>query len=77
MPLLISHFVQQYNNELNKNIKGLSTKAERKLISYNYPGNIRELSNIIEYAMVLSNNDIIRLEDLPEDAKEYGGTAGS
>ncbi len=74
LPLLISHFIQQYNNELNKNIKGLSTRAERKLISYNYPGNIRELSNIVEYAMVLSNNDIIRLEDLPEEVKEYEGT---
>jgi two-component system response regulator AtoC len=71
LPLLINHFIQQYNNELNKNIKGLSARAERKLMSYNYPGNIRELSNIIEYAMVLSNNDYIKFEDLPEDVKGY------
>jgi two-component system response regulator AtoC len=71
LPLLFSHFIQLYNKELNKNIKGLSKETERKLLNYNYPGNIRELSNIFEYAMVLSNTDIIEFEDLPEGVKQF------
>ena len=73
LPLLFNHFIQQYNKELGKSIKGLSAEAERTLLSYNYPGNIRELSNIFEYAMVLSNSDIIKLEDLPAEVKQYKG----
>lgn len=71
LPLLFNHFIQMYNNELDKDIKGLSAEVERKLLLYNFPGNIRELSNIFEYAMVLSNSDIIKLEDLPEEVKQY------
>lgn len=71
--LLFSHFIQQYNEELDKNIKGLSKEAEQKLLDYNYPGNVRQLSNIIEYAMVLSSKDIIQVSDLPEEVINYRG----
>ncbi len=77
LPLLFVHFIQQYNQELNRNIKGLSKAAERKLLDYNYPGNIRELANIFEYAMVLSNGDIIEVGDLPEEIKRYKAEAAN
>lgn len=67
LPLLFKHFIEQYNEELGKNIIGLSKEAERRLLSYNYPGNIRELANIFEYAMVLSNGETIEVEDLPDE----------
>lgn len=70
LPLLFNHFIQKYNKELNKNVKGLSREVEKLLLDYNYPGNVRELSNIIEYAMVLSTTDIIEIEDLPEEVKK-------
>lgn len=69
LPILFNHFIQQYNEELDKNIKGLSKEAEKLLLDYNYPGNVRELSNIIEYAMVLSINDIIEIGDLPDEVR--------
>lgn len=66
LPLLFKHFIKMYNKELNKTIEGLSKEAEKILMDYKYPGNIRELSNIFEYAMVLCDSNIIKVEDLPE-----------
>lgn len=71
LPLLFNHFIQLYNKELKRDIKGLSKEAERKLINYNYPGNIRELSNILESAMVLSNGDTIEVNSLPKEVRCY------
>ena len=71
LPLLFNHFIKLHNKELNKEIKGLSKEAERILFNYNYPGNVRELSNIFEYAMVLSNDAIIEYDDLPEEVKRH------
>jgi len=71
LPLLFNHFIKLHNKELNKDIKGLSKEAERVLFNYNYPGNVREISNIFEYAMVLSNGTIIECDDLPEEVKQH------
>lgn len=69
LPLLFNHFIQQYNADLGKSICGLSKEAEYKLLNYDYPGNIRELSNIFEYAMVLCNGDTIEVDDLPDEIR--------
>lgn len=69
LPLLFSYFINKYNVELNKNIEGISKEAEIKLLNYNYPGNIRELSNIFEYSIILTNKEIISLTDLPEEVR--------
>ena len=61
---LAKHFVKQLNRELNKEIKGLSFSAERKLAAYDWPGNIRELKNVIERAILLCQGDLIQAEDL-------------
>lgn len=71
LPLLFKHFIEKFNEELDKNIQGLSKEAEKKLLDYNYPGNIRELSNIFESSMVLSNNDIIDIGDLPDEVRLF------
>lgn len=71
LPLLLSYYIQHYNDILGKKVKGFTKEAERKLISYDYPGNIRELSNIIEYSIVLSNDNIIELGDLPIEVKDF------
>ncbi len=69
LPLLFKHFIEKFNNEFGKEIKGLSREAERILFDYNYPGNVRELSNIIEAAIVLSDNEIIQAKDLPTELR--------
>jgi DNA-binding NtrC family response regulator len=64
---LIKHFIIKHQNEIGKNIRRISQPAQVALKSYDYPGNIRELENIIEHAMVMAEDDEITLEDLPEN----------
>ncbi len=65
IPLLIDYFVDSYNRVLNKNIKGCDSEALKILSDYSWPGNIRELRNIIERAMLLSEGDSITSADIP------------
>ena len=63
---LIKHFVIKNQSKTGKIIRSISLPAQIALKTYDYPGNIRELENIIEHAMVMAENDEIALEDLPE-----------
>ncbi len=65
VPLLIDHFIKRFSTENGKAITGLSSEAQDLLLKYNYPGNVRELENIIERAVVISRDEVISLEDLP------------
>ncbi len=64
VPLLISHFLKKFTAEIGKDIRGLAPDAREFLERYAYPGNVRELENIIERAVVLAESDIICKEDL-------------
>jgi len=66
LPLLVDHFIAFYAEENRKKIKGISHEARHMLINYNWPGNIRELENIIERAVILDTNNTIDGDDLPE-----------
>ena len=70
IPTLVRYFVLKNQDTTGKEIKELEPAAQYALSKYPYPGNIRELENIIEHAMVLSEGGIIRLEDLPENVQE-------
>lgn len=59
IPLLVDHFINKYNKENGKNIKGFTPEAFELLMSYDWPGNVRELENLIERAIVLSKNHYI------------------
>jgi DNA-binding NtrC family response regulator len=61
---LAEHFLRKYNKRSKKNVKGIDSKAMKPLIEYHWPGNIRELENTIERAVVLVRNDHIGLENL-------------
>jgi DNA-binding NtrC family response regulator len=63
-PLLVDHFLQKYNKRTRKKISTISTAVKKALMEYDWPGNIRELENTIERAVVLSKGDEIELEDL-------------
>ena len=67
IPLLIEKFVNKYSKLCGKEIYGLSPEAMSTLMAYNFPGNIRELENIIEYATVVCKNSLIRIKNLPEN----------
>ena len=65
LPLLFQFFISKYAKEMGRPVTGLTRQAERKLLDYSYPGNVRELSNIIEYAIVMSDGDLIDTDCLP------------
>jgi len=67
IPLLINNFIQKFNVLKAKEIKGISEKALSILMQYNFPGNIRELENVIEYAFVLCRGDMIRTRHLSRE----------
>ncbi|WP_332628417.1 sigma-54-dependent transcriptional regulator [Halalkalibacter flavus] len=69
IPFLIQHFIKQFNIEMNKEVQGLTKEANRILLNYDYPGNIRELSNIIESSMVLADDEFIEVLDLPPQVR--------
>jgi two-component system NtrC family response regulator len=65
IPALIDHFLKRYAEENGKNIKGITSEARDILLKYDYPGNVRELENIIERAVVISRDSVLSSEDLP------------
>lgn len=70
IPVLVDHFISRFSINMGKNIKGITREALDQLIKYDFPGNIRELENIIERAIVLCREEYIRKEDLPLNAAE-------
>ncbi|HOF11907.1 MAG TPA: sigma-54 dependent transcriptional regulator [Treponemataceae bacterium] len=73
IPLMVTQFLQEFAEENNKNIIGIDAKARRLLYSYDWPGNIRQLRNCIESAVVMSQGDTIQVEDLPPTIAESRG----
>ena len=67
IPLLVEHFVGKFRAEQQKDIVGVSEEVTSLLMKYDYPGNIRELENIIEYGFILCPGGFIQTEHLPEN----------
>lgn len=63
--LLAKYFIDAFNRECRKNLKGVSREAEKSFLEYHWPGNVRELRNVIERAMILESEDYILPEHLP------------
>jgi DNA-binding NtrC family response regulator len=72
IPLLISHFLKKFTAAVGKNMRGIAPDAMALLESYDYPGNVRELENTIERAVVLAVGEIIHKEDLELLAEDDG-----
>ena len=72
IPLLARHFTAKYSSGLGKDIMGISEDAMRLLVDYDYPGNVRELENIIERAAALEAGDLITPVSLPEKLRDRG-----
>jgi transcriptional regulator with PAS, ATPase and Fis domain len=65
VPVLASYFVQAFNRELNRTVRGFSPGARKLLEAYHWPGNVRELRNVIERAILLESSDVILESHLP------------
>lgn len=70
IPLLIEHFIHRFNGIYNKNICCLSDEAMAVILSYDFPGNIRELENSIEHCFVLCQGNVIEAQHLPSSMKK-------
>jgi two-component system response regulator PilR (NtrC family) len=69
IPLLVSHFVQKFARQLGREVRGVAPEALAVLERYHWPGNIRELENVIERAIVLGGGDTLAAEALPESVR--------
>ncbi len=67
IPLLVDHFIDQANKTHDTNLKGITGDARRLLMSYPWPGNVRQLKNVIENMVVLSAGERLTVEDLPSE----------
>ncbi len=65
IPMLIDHFVNKFNGENNKNVKGITKEALDLMMQYEWPGNVRELENLVERVIALTSNESIQLNELP------------
>ena len=79
IPLLIEHFIKQFAKRHSKTIKGMSLAARMKLGSYEWPGNVRQLRNVIESMVVVDCDELLDVDDLPlelepETATDRAGT---
>lgn len=70
IPILVQHFLEKFNRIHNRKVKGVSPEAMKILLSYDYPGNVRELENIIERAVVIASGRFVSVEDLPPEIVE-------
>lgn len=64
---LVYFFIRKFNDRLNKAIETVDSACMQRLLSYHWPGNIRQLENVLERAVLMSDNNILKLLDLPQD----------
>jgi transcriptional regulator with PAS, ATPase and Fis domain len=69
VPLLVDHFISKFNQLHNKNICCVTNEVTAALLSYDYPGNVRELENIIEHCFVLCEGEVIEAKHLPSSIR--------
>jgi two-component system response regulator HydG len=67
IPLLIEHFTKLFARRHHKNITGLSTAARRRLMAFDWPGNVRQLRNVIESMVVVDYDGVLDVDDLPSE----------
>ncbi len=67
IPLLIDHFIKQHSQRHHKEIRSMTTAARRRLMSFDWPGNVRQIKNTIESMVVVDYDGVLDLDDLPTD----------
>jgi two-component system, NtrC family, response regulator AtoC len=72
IPFLVEHFMQRYNLQFRKAVKGITPEGMKLILNYSWPGNVRELKNAVERAMILVDGDTINVSHLPIRLSEPG-----
>jgi nitrogen regulation protein NR(I) len=73
IPLLVSHFIEKYDRRLGKKVEGIEEQALQDLLTYAWPGNIRELENLMERSVLFADGPLILASSLPDSIREKGG----
>jgi two-component system NtrC family response regulator len=76
IPPLVDHFLRKFADREGKKIQGVTREALAVLVAHEYPGNVRELENVVERAVVFAEKDVLGVADLPLDVREAGEAAG-
>ena len=76
IPVLIDHFVRLFSKKHDKQVKGMSLAARRRILSYDWPGNVRQLRNVVESMVVVDYDELLDVDDLPEELAEPDEPAG-
>ena len=71
IPLLIRFFLEKYSKKFGKRIKGVSRQAQKLLLTYHWPGHVRDLKNVLESAMITCQKEFIDIIDLPQNLQKY------
>lgn len=77
IPALAESFIRRFAAEMGKELRGFTPDALRALMSYEFPGNVRELENVLERAATLAGSSVIGLGDLPQDLSGLAGSTGA
>ncbi len=73
IPILLDHFIKLFAKKHGKQIRGVSPPARRKLLTFSWPGNVRQLRNVVESMVVVDYDGLLDLDDLPEELAEHAG----
>ncbi len=77
IPLLLEHFVQKFNAKLDRQFRGFDEEALARLMRYPWPGNIRELENLVERCMIFAEDGRVSVQHLPAEIRDSGGEPGT
>ncbi len=77
IPLLVDHFIARFNERLKKQITGIEPEAVERLVAHNWPGNIRELENVVERTILFCEGPHIAVDDLPPEISGLPSSASS
>jgi len=70
MPILIDYFIKQFSKQHGKRIKGMTPAARRRLAAFDWPGNVRQLRNVVESMVVVDYDELLDVDDLPEEVAD-------
>ncbi|MBN1129065.1 MAG: sigma 54-interacting transcriptional regulator [Chitinispirillaceae bacterium] len=77
IPLLCDHFIERFNARFSKGVKGISQEAMEVILAHDFPGNIRELENLIEHAFVFCKEEMVQVQHLPAAMRKTVGGSES
>jgi DNA-binding NtrC family response regulator len=77
LPLLTRHFLESFSAQYGKRLTGLTPKAQKALAEHSWPGNIRELENVLGSACIMADGPLVDFDDLPPSLREPGSTCAS